>query len=101
MTHWWLARRQRGAKTARARRASLRVESLEERTLLSGLQVVPGPQIPAGLGAAASGSVSFSIDPTLVGIQATITANIATGSVTFNFGGIILTGTGSVVVAHR
>jgi hypothetical protein len=36
-----------------------------------------------------------------VGIHATITASISTGAITFNFDGIILTGTGSVVDAHR
>jgi hypothetical protein len=48
-----------------------------------------------------SGTVAFSSDPTLVGIHATVTASISTGAITFNFGGIVLTGTGSVVVAHR
>jgi hypothetical protein len=48
-----------------------------------------------------TGTVAFSSDPSLVGIRASITANSSTGAITFNFGGIILTGTGSVVVAHR
>jgi hypothetical protein len=46
MTQWWLAPRQRGAKKARALRASLRVEHLEARNLLTNsLVFVPSPQI--------------------------------------------------------
>jgi hypothetical protein len=48
-----------------------------------------------------TGTVALSTDPSLVGTVATITADTSTGAITFNFGGIILTGTGSVVVAHQ
>ena len=48
-----------------------------------------------------TGTVGFSTDPSLVGTPATITANVSTGAITFNFGGVVLTGTGSVVVAHQ
>ena len=45
-----------------------------------------------------SGSVVFSPDPTNLGTPVAITADASTGSITFNFGGFILTGTGSVVI---
>ena len=45
MTHRWLAPWQRGAKKSRSLRGLLCVESLEERSLLSGLHVVSSPQI--------------------------------------------------------
>jgi hypothetical protein len=49
MTHSWLASWRRGAKRARAQRAPLRLESLEERNLLAqGLVFVPSPQIAGG-----------------------------------------------------
>lgn len=47
------------------------------------------------------GAVTFSPDPTLIGAPVVITANAATGAITFNFAGFIATGTGSVVIAHR
>ncbi len=46
-----------------------------------------------------SGPVIFSTDPTNNGITVTFTANASTGSIIFNFGGAIFTGTGSVVIA--
>lgn len=48
-----------------------------------------------------SGTVTFSPDPTLIGASVEITANAATGAITFNFGGFIGAGTGSVVIAHQ
>lgn len=47
-----------------------------------------------------SGAVTFSSDPTFVGVPVTITADGSTGGITFDFGPFTLTGTGSVVVAH-
>jgi hypothetical protein len=66
MTHWWLAPRRRGAQRARALRAPLRLELLEQRNLLSGLVFVPSPQITAQLVGAAAISAS---DIWAVGIQ--------------------------------
>jgi hypothetical protein len=44
MTHWWLARRHRGAARKQALRASLHLEQLEQRNLLTNsLVVVPNP----------------------------------------------------------
>jgi hypothetical protein len=56
MAHWWTARWRRGPKNPRQLRARLRVECLEDRTLLTqGLVVVPSPVVTAGnlFGAAA------------------------------------------------
>lgn len=47
-----------------------------------------------------SGAVTFSPDPSLLGTAVTITANASTGAITFDFGGTVLAGTGSVLVAH-
>lgn len=47
-----------------------------------------------------SGAVTFSSDPSLVGTAVTITANASTGAIVFTFGGLVLTGTGSVLIAH-
>lgn len=47
-----------------------------------------------------SGAVTFSNDPTLVTTTVTITADASTGVITFDFGTLTLTGTGSVIVAH-
>ena len=45
MTQGWLALKQRGAKTERALRTIPHLECLEERNLLTGLVVVPSPNI--------------------------------------------------------
>ena len=46
-----------------------------------------------------SGAVIFSTVPSFVGTPVTFIGNASTGAITFNFGGTILTGTGSVVIA--
>ena len=48
-----------------------------------------------------SGPVIFSNVPSNNGIAVTFIANASTGSITFNFGGSIFTGTGSVVIASQ
>lgn len=48
-----------------------------------------------------SGVVTFSNNPSFIGTNVTLTANASTGSITFNFGGFIFTGTGSVVIAAQ
>ncbi len=47
-----------------------------------------------------TGTVSFSNDPTNLGVPVTIIADASTGAITFDFGSFVLTGTGSVVIAH-
>lgn len=54
MTKLWSALWRRGAKRTRALRTPLRLESLEERNLLSGLVVAPTPQIAGRLNATAA-----------------------------------------------
>ena len=47
MTHWWSASWWQGTKRARALRAPLHLEALEERNLLTqGLVFVPSPILP-------------------------------------------------------
>jgi len=50
----------------------------------------------AGNVATLSGAVSFSNDPANLGVPVTFTADASTGAITFNFGGFIFTGSGSV-----
>lgn len=45
-----------------------------------------------------SGTVSFSNDPANLGVPVTFTADASTGAITFDFGGFIFTGNGSVNV---
>jgi hypothetical protein len=68
MTHWFTSFRRRGAKRARALRAPLHLEALEERNLLARLVFVPSPLIPAELVGAAAISAS---DIWAVGSQST------------------------------
>ncbi len=53
----------------------------------------------AGSVATLSGPVIFSTVPSFVGTPVTFIGDASTGSITFNFGGSIFTGTGSVVIA--
>ena len=48
-----------------------------------------------------SGVVSFSNVPSNIGTPVTIKGDASNGSIIFNFGGTILTGTGSVVIASQ
>lgn len=48
-----------------------------------------------------SGTVTFSTNPALVGAPVTIIADSSSGAITFDFAGFVLTGTGSVVIAHQ
>lgn len=52
----------------------------------------------AGNVATLSGTVSFSNDPANLGVPVTFTADASTGAITFDFGGFIFTGNGSVNV---
>jgi len=45
-----------------------------------------------------SGTVTQSSTPSAIGTPVVITADASTGAITFNFGGTILTGTGTVVI---
>ncbi|MCI0330332.1 MAG: hypothetical protein L0196_05185 [candidate division Zixibacteria bacterium] len=48
-----------------------------------------------------SGNVSFSNDPSNLGVAVSITADASTSAITFVFGPFTLTDTGSVVIAHE
>lgn len=50
----------------------------------------------AGSVATLSGTVTFSSNSSLLGTPVTVTADASNGSIVFNFGGFILTGTGTV-----
>ena len=45
-----------------------------------------------------SGNVFASSNPSFIGVPVTTTADASTGSITWNFGGFVFTGTGSVVI---
>ncbi len=47
------------------------------------------------------GVVTFSNDPANIGVPVAIIADASTGDITFFFDGVVLTGTGSVVIAHQ
>ena len=81
-----------------------------------GFDVPPGPAVPSepvgycripltgtlvGTEVFLEGNVSFSNDPSLIGVPVTFTADASDGSITFVFGGFIFTGTGRVVISHQ
>ena len=55
----------------------------------------------SGSVATLSGVINFSNNPAFLGVPVTIVADAATGSIEFDFGTVVLIGTGQVVIAHQ